>query len=71
MNHLKSEGWLFLEMAGEYSRYSSHQSAFQTFCNNIEKIKTEQVKEEYTHNNSFGTPSYDNQNRPVQGETMV
>ena len=71
MNHLKSEGWLFLEMAGDYSRFTNHQEAFQTFCNNIEKIKTEQVKEVYTHNNSFGTPSYDNQNRAVRDETMV
>lgn len=57
MSHLKSEGWLFLELSGEYALFSSHQDAFQTFCNNIERIKTEQVQEEYTFNNSFGNPS--------------
>ena len=47
-NHLKSEGWLFLELAGEYSNFDSHQDAFIYFCNQIEKIKTEQITEEYT-----------------------
>ena len=47
-NHLKSEGWLFLELAGDYSNYDSHQDAFIHFCNQIEKIKTEQITEEYT-----------------------
>ena len=58
MNHLKSEGWLFLELAGSYSQFETLQGAFQTFCNNIERIKTEQVEEEYTFNNSFGNPSF-------------
>ena len=69
-NHLKSEGWLFLELAGEYSNYDSHQDAFVYFCNQIEKIKTEQITEEYTFENSMSTgPSYitgtntDSQNR--------
>lgn len=47
-NHLKSEGWLFLELAGEYSNFDNHQDAFVYFCNQIEKIKTEQITEEYT-----------------------
>ena len=42
-NHLKSEGWLFLELAGDYSNYDSHQDAFIHFCNQIEKIKTLQI----------------------------
>ena len=58
-NHLKSEGWLFLELAGDYSQYSSHQLGFTHFCNQIEKIKTEQITEEYTFEGSMSTsPSY-------------
>ena len=62
MNHLKSEGWLFLELSGDYSQFDNNQDAFQTFCNNIERIKTEQIEEEYTFNNSFGNPSYNQSN---------
>ena len=58
-NHLKSEGWLFLELAGDYSNHNSHQDAFIHFCNQIEKIKTEQITEEYTFESSMSTtPSY-------------
>ena len=71
MNHLKSEGWLFLELSGDYSRFSTHQEAFQTFCNNVEKIKTEQIQEEYTFNNSFGNPSTTEETRDLQGVTML
>ena len=67
-NHLKSEGWLFLELAGEYSNYDSHQDAFVYFCNQIEKIKTEQITEEYTFENSMSTsPSYTTS--PVSGSS--
>ena len=62
-NHLKSEGWLFLELAGDYSNYDSHQDAFIHFCNQIEKIKTEQITEEYTFESSMSTsPSYTSSN---------
>ena len=71
MNHLKSEGWLFLELSGDYSRFSTHQDAFQTFCNNVEKIKTEQIQEEYTFNNSFGNPSTTEETRDLEGVTML
>lgn len=77
MNRLKSEGWLFLELAGDYSRFATNQEAFQTFCNNVERIKTEQIEEEYTFNNSFGNPSFEmgsnNTGRSsiTQGEVMV
>ena len=51
------------------SDFATLQDAFQTFCNNIERIKTEQVEEEYTFNNSFGNPSYnDGGDRRNEGE---
>ena len=71
MNHLISEGWLFLELSGDYSRFTTHQDAFQTFCNNVEKIKTEQIQEEYTFNNSFGNPSTTEDARDLRGVTML
>lgn len=75
MNHLKSEGWLFLELSGSYADFDNLQDAFQIFCNNIERIKTEQVEEEYTFNNSFGNPSF-HEDRPrrssvLQNDTML
>lgn len=61
-SHLKSEGWLFLELAGEYSVYRTHREGFVHFCNQIEKIKTEQITEEYTFESiTSSTPSYTNQ----------
>ena len=58
-NHLKSEGWLFLELSGEYSKFETHQDGFTYFCNQIEKIKTEQITEEYTFESITSTgPSY-------------
>ena len=71
MNHLKSEGWLFLELAGSYSEFETLQDAFQTFCNNIERIKTEQVEEEYTFNNSFGNPSFGRGDTPAGRNSFV
>jgi hypothetical protein len=54
-NKLTSEGWLFLELSGDYSDFSSHQDAFSYFCDKIETIKTEQIREEYTFDNNFST----------------
>lgn len=58
-NSLKSEGWLFLELAGDYSQFENHQKGFTYFCNRIEKIKTEQIAEEYTFDSTLKTsPAY-------------
>lgn len=47
-SHLKSEGWLFLELSGKYANKGTHQDVFQEFCTEIEKIRNQQIKEEYT-----------------------
>ena len=57
-HHLKSEGWLFLQLSGKYSCFETHQEAFSTFCNTVEKIRSEQVKEEFTFDNNIGHPSF-------------
>ena len=47
-NDLRREGWLFFLLAGPYLKYSTHKKAIRAFIYNIEKIKTNQLKEEYT-----------------------
>ena len=47
-SHLKSEGWLFLELSGKYANKGTHQQVFKNFCNEIEQIRIQQIKEEYT-----------------------
>ena len=50
-SHLKSEGWLFLELSGKYANKGNHQDVFQEFCTEIEKIRNQQIREEYTFDN--------------------
>lgn len=50
-SHLKSEGWLFLELSGKYANKGTHQDVFQEFCTEIEKIRNQQIREEYTFDN--------------------
>lgn len=46
-NELRREGWLFFLLAGPYIKYKTHSIAIKTFIFNIEKIKTNQIREEY------------------------
>lgn len=45
---LKSEGWKFFQLSGKYQFFSSHDEAFIPFCDEIEKLKMEQVIHEYS-----------------------
>lgn len=47
-SHLKSEGWLFLQLSGRYRNKGTHQDVFKDFCNEIEKIRSQQLREEFT-----------------------
>ena len=53
MEHLRSEGWQYLELSGRYSGFHtpgippSHSNQFIYFCHAVEKIKMHQVEEEY------------------------
>jgi len=68
-NHLKSEGWLFLELSGKYSGKGSHQQVFKEFCSEIEKIRIQQIKEEYTFD---GIMSHSSEHKTdKKSETMV
>ena len=51
-NDMRREGWLFFQLAGPYKKYKRHSQAIKPFIFNIEKIKTNQLKEEYTPENS-------------------
>ena len=71
-NSLKSEGWLFLELAGDYSQFENHQKGFTYFCNRIEKIKTAQIAEEYTFDSTLKTsPNYNENLRDRTNITNV
>jgi len=51
--HLRSEGWQYLELSGKYSGFyspqekSTHENQFIFFCHSVEKIKMKQIEEEY------------------------
>lgn len=53
LEHLRSEGWQFLELTGRYSGFytphttPTHTNQFVYFCHSVEKIKMKQVEEEY------------------------
>jgi hypothetical protein len=53
LEHLRSEGWQFLELSGRYSGFytpsvvPTHTNQFIFFCSSVEKIKMKQVEEEY------------------------
>jgi hypothetical protein len=53
LEHLRSEGWQFLELSGHYSGFHTpntvptHANQFIFFCHIVEKIKMKQVEEEY------------------------
>ena len=45
---LKSEGWKFFQLSGRYIFFTTHDEAFIPFCDEIEKLKMEQVTHEYS-----------------------
>lgn len=53
MEQLRSEGWQYLELSGRYSGFHTpgvlptHENQFVYFCHAVEKIKMNQVQEEY------------------------
>lgn len=53
LEHLKSEGWQFIQLSGHYSGFHTpgllptHNNQFVFFCHFVEKIKMKQVEEEY------------------------
>lgn len=53
LEHLRSEGWQYLQLSGHYSGFHTpnanptHTNQFVFFCHYVEKIKMKQVEEEY------------------------
>jgi hypothetical protein len=45
---MKSEGWLYLELAGPYSNLGSLEAAFPTFVERVETLMRDEVKEYVT-----------------------
>lgn len=62
LEHLRSEGWQYLELSGRYSGFftphesPTHTNQFIYFCHVIEKIKMKQVEEEYYKLNESQAP---------------
>lgn len=56
LNQLKGEGALYLTHAGEYAGLDNARARFKTFAANIERIKREQMLEEYTQHRDDPTP---------------
>ena len=63
LEHLRSEGWQYLELSGRYSGFftphetPTHTNQFVYFCHVIEKIKMKQVEEEYYKLNESQAPT--------------
>jgi hypothetical protein len=61
--HLRSEGWQYLELSGKYSGFytptekPTHENQFIFFCHAVEKIKMKQVEEEYYKLTDSHTPA--------------
>jgi hypothetical protein len=73
--HLISDGWQFLGLTGKYSGFhtpgqiATHANQFIYFCHSIEKIRMQQVQEEY-----YKVPDTNNQGqgqRQIQGQGQV
>ena len=45
---MKSEGWLYLELAGPYANLGSLEAAFPTFVRRVETLMRDEVKEYVT-----------------------
>ncbi len=78
MEHLRSEGWQYLQLSGRYSGFftpsevPSHENQFVFFCSSIEKIKMKQVEEEYwkVNENQQGSAPQDPNKTLQQKKTL-
>lgn len=72
LEHLRSEGWQYLELTGRYSGHfgdhhtkPTHKTQFVYFCNMIEKIIMKQVEDEYYKVNESLNSTTPNSNQTV------
>jgi hypothetical protein len=66
LEKLKSEGWQFIELAGIYENFDSHEEAFPIFCKNIENIKIKQVQQQFSEGKSKPTSKLNNKPADIQ-----
>ena len=45
---LKTEGWQYVQLAGKYGKYESHDDAYKSICKSIETIKKKQIEQEFS-----------------------
>lgn len=81
LEHLRSEGWQFLQLSGHYSGFHTpntvptHSNQFIFFCHFVEKIKMKQVEEEYyklieNHTTDASAPKQTNGEMPKK-DTII
>ena len=66
---MKSEGWLYLELAGPYANLGSLEAAFPTFVRRVETLMRDEVKEYVTTivvERELTTTRDDSGNQPAQ-----
>jgi hypothetical protein len=56
---LKSRGWLFLQLAGPYAEFGSHEEAYTTFAADVEAVLQEDVQNYVTRVAAERRPSED------------
>jgi hypothetical protein len=57
LNQLKGEGSLYLTGSGEYAQTACRRERFRLFAANVERIKREQMLEEYTQHRDEPAPT--------------
>lgn len=54
---LKTEGWQFLALTGNYRKHHTHEEEFYRFCQIVERIRIRQMEEEYIKLQDVATTS--------------
>lgn len=78
LEHLRSEGWQYLELTGRYSGHfgdhqtkPTHKTQFVYFCNMVEKIIMKQVEDEYYKVNDSLNSTTPNSNQTVSVNSSI
>ena len=82
LEHLRSEGWQYLQLSGHYSGFHtpnvtpSHSNQFIFFCHFVERIKMKQVEEEYyklieNHSQDSNSSKQNNSETAAKKDTII
>jgi hypothetical protein len=74
---LISDGWQYLELTGKYSgfhtphRHPTHENQFIFFCHSVEKIRMQQIQEEYVKLTETSQQGHQQMKEAVKGANTV